>query len=146
MYGALVTFLSHDILLFGLKDTFALQVCKLTRAGSEAAPILQTLCSLKLPGLLSSQQIADLRLSQPSPLSRNHRPSSSQQSQSVFPFRSDPEDDIIAFDVYFRDDHGRRIIFVAHRRALHSLAVASQGASIPPATRAWEDWGPRTTH
>lgn len=145
-YGALVTFLSRDILLFGLKDAFALQVCKLTRAGSEATPILQTLCLLKLPSLLSSQQITDLRLSQPSPLSGNHRPSSSQQSLSAFPFRSDPEDDIIAFDVYFRDDHGRRIIFVAHRRTLCSLAATSQGASIPPVTRAWGDWGPRTTH
>jgi hypothetical protein len=87
-------------------------------------------------------------------LSGNHRPSS-QRPLSVFPFRSDPEDDIIAFDVYFRDDNGRRIIFIAHRRALLSLATSSttsgsQGALAsggpPPVTRAWTDWGPRTTH
>jgi hypothetical protein len=146
-YGALVTFLSRDILLFALRDTFALQVCKLTTAGIEAAPILQTICSLKLPGLLSGQQIADLRLSQPSPLSGNHPPASPQRSRSVFPFRSDPEDDILAFDVHFRDDQGRRIIFVARRRTILSLAVATpQATSMQFATRAWEDWGPRMTH
>lgn len=52
----------------------------------------------------------------------------------------------MAFDVYFRDDNGRRIIFVAHRRTLLSLATTSQGASRLPVTRAWGDWGPRTTH
>jgi hypothetical protein len=146
-YGALVTFLSRDILLFALRDTFALQVCKLTTPGIEAAPILQTICSLKLPSLLSFQQIADLRLSQPSPLSGNHHPASPQRSRSVFPFRSDPEDDILAFDVHFRDDLGRRIIFVARRRALLSLAAAiPQATGMQPATRAWEDWGPRMTH
>jgi hypothetical protein len=65
----------------------------------------------------------------------------------VFPFRSDPEDDILAFDVYFRDDQGRRIIFVARRRALLSLAaVVPQATNMQSTTRAWEDWGPRTTH
>ena len=145
-YGALATFLSHDILLFALRDTFALQVCKLTTTGIESAPILQTLLSLQLPSLLSGQQIADLRLAQPSPLSGNHHTASPQQSLSVFPFRSDPADDILAFDVYFRDDRGRRVIFVARRCALLSLAIAPQGASMQPSTRMWEDWGPRTTH
>ena len=146
-YGALVTFLSRDILLFALRDTFALQVCKLTTAGIEAAPILQTLCSLKLPGILSFQQVADLRLSQPSPLSGNHHPASPRRPRSRFPFRSDPEDDILAFDVLFRDDQGRRIIFVVRRRAILSLAIATPRAtSMHPATRAWEEWGPRMTH
>ena len=146
-YGALVTFLSRDILLFSLQDTFALQVCKLTTAGIEAAPILQTLCSLKLPGILSFQQVADLRLSQPSPLSGNHHPASPQRSRSRFPFRSDPEDDIIAFDVLFCDDQGRRVIFVARRRAILSLAIATlRATSMQPATRAWEEWGPRMMH
>jgi hypothetical protein len=66
----------------------------------------------------------------------------------VFPFRSDPEDDILAFDVYFLEDHRRRIIFIARRRDLLSLATSPQGAitSMQPAIKAWEDWGPRTTH
>ncbi|KAF8495543.1 hypothetical protein F5888DRAFT_1711808 [Russula emetica] len=145
-YGTLVTFLSSDSLVFALRDAFALQVCKLTRAGNNSTPILQTICSLQLPGLLSGQQIADLRLAQPSPLSGNYPPST-QHSLSSFPFRSDPEDDILAFEIFFRDDHGRRIIFVARRRTLLSLASPTgSGASTPPYTRAWEDWGPRTTH
>ena len=145
-YGTLVTFLSGDILVFALRDVFALQVCKLTRAGNNSTPILQTICSLQLPGLLSGQQIADLRLAQPSPLSGNHR-HSAQHSLSSFPFRSDPEDDILAFEIFFRDDHGRRIIFVARRRTLLLLASPTgSGASTPPYTRSWEDWGSRTTH
>jgi hypothetical protein len=145
-YGTLVTFLSSDSLVFALRDAFALQVCKLTRVGNNSTPILQTICSLQLPGLLSGQQIADLRLAQPSPLSGNH-PSSTQHTLSSFPFRSDPEDDILAFEIFFRDDHERRIIFVARRRTLLSLAYPTgSGASMPPYTRAWEDWGPRTTH
>src|SRR6266566_2307175 len=112
-YGTLVTFLSSDILVFALRDAFALQVCKLTRAGNNSTPILQTVCSLQLPGLLSGHQIADLRMAQPSPLSGNHPPST--HSLSSFPFRSDPEDDILAFEIFFRDDHERRIIFVARR-------------------------------
>ncbi|KAH9988250.1 hypothetical protein BJV74DRAFT_466230 [Russula compacta] len=144
-YGALVTFLSRDVLVFALQDAFALQICKLNRAGDDAAPTLETLYSLRLPSLLPGQQIADIRLTQPSPLSGSHP--SPQHSLSAFPFRSDPEHDILAFDVYFRDDHGRRIIFVARRRTLLSLASPSSDASVPPpTTRAWEDWGPRATH
>jgi hypothetical protein len=133
--------------VFALRDTFALQICKLTTASIEATPFLQTFCELKLPSLLGGQQIADLRLSQPSPLSGNHHPTSPLRSLSAFPFRSNPEDDILAFDIYFRHDQGRRIIFVARRRALLSLAAAApQATSMQPATKAWEDWGPRTTH
>ena len=145
-YGTLVTFVSSDTLVFSRRDTFALQVCKLTRAGNNPTPTLQTICFLQLPGLLSGQQIADLSLAQPSPLSGNHSPST-QQHHSSFPFRSNPEDDILAFEIFFRDDHGRRIIFVARRRTLLSLAShTGSDASTPPYTRAWEDWGPRTTH
>ena len=145
-YGTLVSFLSSDILVFALRDAFALQLCKLARAGHNSTPILQTVCSLQLPCLLSDQQISDLRLAQPSPLSGNY-PSSTQHSLSSFPFRSDPEDDILAFEIIFRDDHGRTIIFIARRRALLSLASPTgSGASKAPNTRAWEDWGPRTTH
>jgi hypothetical protein len=145
-YGTLVAFLSSDCLVFALRDTFALQVCKLTIVDNNSTPILQTICSLQLPGLLTGQQIADLRLAQPSPLSGNHPPST-RHSPSPFPFRSDPEDDILAFEIFFRDDHGRRIIFVARRRALLSLASpTASGASTQTYTRAWEDWGPRMTH
>jgi hypothetical protein len=145
-YGTLVTFLSSDTLVFALRDAFALQVCKLTRAGRNSAPTLQTLCSLQLPCLLSDQQISDLHLAQPSSLSGNP-PSSAQHSLSSFPFRSNPEDDILAFEIFFRDNHGRRIIFIARRRTLLWLAIPTgSGASMPPDTRAWEDWGPRTTH
>lgn len=145
-YGTLVTFLSSDSLVFALRDVFALQVCKLTRTGDNSTPILQTVCSLQLPGLLSGQQIADLRLAQPSPLSGIHPPST-HHSRSSFPFRSDPEDDILAFEIFFRDDYERRIIFVARRRTLLSLASPTgSDASTPPYTRAWEDWGPRATH
>ncbi|KAI0251557.1 hypothetical protein BJV78DRAFT_1282409 [Lactifluus subvellereus] len=142
-YCTLVTFLSHDILVFARRDIFALEVCKLDRAGGDAAPTLQTVCLLKLPNLLSGQQIVDIRVSQASPLSGNH-PSYTQGS-SIFPFRSNPEDDILAFDVC--KDHSRRIIFVARRRTLLSLASKS-GTSMPhsPAVKAWEDWGPRATH
>ncbi|KAI0301473.1 hypothetical protein BC826DRAFT_989875 [Russula brevipes] len=144
-YGALVTFLSRDILMFALRDAFSLQICKLNRGSGDATPTLHTLCSLRLPCLLGGQQIADLRLSQPSPLSGDHP--SPRRSHSEFPFRSDPEDNILAFDVYFRDDHGRRIIFVARRRALLSLAFPlGTGPSVLPSTKAWEDWGPRATH
>ena len=144
-YGTLVTFLTSDVLVFALRDAFALQVCKLTRADNNSTPILHTICSLQLPGLLSGQHIADLRLAQPSPLSGNHPPST-QRSLSSFPFRSDPEDDILAFEIFFRDDHGRRIIFLARRRALLSLASPTGSGVSTPYTRAWEEWGPRTTH
>ncbi|KAI0301454.1 hypothetical protein BC826DRAFT_567861 [Russula brevipes] len=44
------------------------------------------------------------------------------------------------FDVDFRDDHGRGIIFVVRRRTLaFSLGT---GPSVLPSTKAWEDWGP----
>ena len=130
--------------MLALRDTFALEICKLSRASSGGVPILQTLCSLRLPTLLSGQQIADIRLSQSSTLSTTH-PSFSRRSLSAFPFRSDPNDDILAFEVYFRDNYERRIIFVARRCALLSLATPSGTQAVPP-TRAWEDWGPRTTH
>lgn len=142
----MVTFLSSDILVFSLRNAFALQICKLTRAGNDSTPTLQTICSLQLPGLFSGKQIADLRLAQPSPLSGNHT-SSTEHPLSSFPFKSDPEDDILAFEVFFSDDHGRRIIFIARRRALLSLASPTgSDASMSPYTKAWEDWGPRTTH
>ncbi|KAH9955439.1 hypothetical protein BC827DRAFT_876446 [Russula dissimulans] len=143
-YGALVTFLSPDALVLAFRDTFALEVCKLSRASSDAALVLRTLCSLRLPTLLSGQQVADICLSQPSTLLTNHS-SSSRRSLSAFPFRSDPDDDILAFDVYFRVNNGRRIIFVARRRALLSLTIPSGTRTLAP-IRAWEDWGPRTTH
>jgi hypothetical protein len=132
--------------VFALRDTFALEVCKLDRTADDAVPTLHTLCSLQLPSLLSGQQIVNISLSEASPLSRNH-PSYFQGSSSMFPFRSNPEDDILAFDVHFLDNHGRRIIFVAHRRTLLSLASRSD-TGMPPsgAVRAWEDWGPRATH
>jgi len=138
-----VTFLSRDTLAFARRDTFELELCKLTSPGadSDAAPTLQTVSLLKLPSLLSGQQI-DIRLSQPAPLSGAHQ-ASGRPSLAAFPFRSNPEDDILAFDVFFHADHGRRIIFVARRRTLLALAAeprASAGA------RAWEDWGPRATH
>ena len=145
-YGTMVTFLSSDTLVFSLRNAFALQICKLTRAGNDSTPILQTICSLQLPGLFSGKQIADLRLAQPSPLSGN-RTSSTEHSLSSFPFKSDPEDDILAFEVFFGDDHGRRVIFIARRRTLLSLASPTgSDASMSPYTKAWEDWGPRTTH
>ncbi|KAI9456072.1 hypothetical protein F5148DRAFT_1151386 [Russula earlei] len=143
-YCALVTFLSPDVLVFALRDIFALEVCKLCDASSDAFPSLQTLCLLRLPGLLSGKQIIDLRLSQPSPLSENH-PSLPRRSRPLFPFRSHPGDDILAFDVFFRDENGRRIIFIAHRRTLLSLAYPP-GSHMSLPIRAWEDWGPRTTH
>ena len=145
-YGTMVTFLSSDTLVFSLRNAFALQICKLTRAGNDSTPILQTICSLQLPGLFSGKKIADLRLAQPSPLSGN-RTSSTEHSLSSFPFKSDPEDDILAFEVFFGDDHGRRVIFIARRRTLLSLASPTgSDASMSPYTKAWEDWGPRTTH
>lgn len=132
--------------MFARRDIFALEVCKLDRACGGAVPTLQTICLLELPNLLSGQQIVDIRIPQASPLSNNH-PSHTQGSSSIFPFRSNPEDDILAFDVKFRNDYDRRIIFVARRRTLLSLAPKS-GTDIPhvPAVKAWEDWGPRATH
>ncbi|KAI9449181.1 hypothetical protein BJY52DRAFT_1308610 [Lactarius psammicola] len=143
-YSAVVTFLSRDTLAFGRRDTFELELCKLTSpvADDDAAPTLQTVSLLKLPSLLSGQEIFDIRLSQPAPLSGAHQ-SSGRSSLAAFPFRSNPEDDILAFDVFFHTDQGRRIIFVVRRRTLLALAAeprASAGA------RAWEDWGPRATH
>ncbi|KAH9054922.1 hypothetical protein EDB87DRAFT_1643771 [Lactarius vividus] len=143
-YGTVVTFLSRDTLVFALRDTFELELCKLVLpvAGGDAAPSLRTVSLLKLPSLIRGQQISDIRLSQPSPLSGTHEPSG-RSSLATFPFRSNPEDDILAFDVFFRTDHGRRIIFVARRRTL--LALAAEPPAWVSAT-AWEDWGPRATH
>ncbi len=132
-------FLSCDTLVFALRDTFELELCKLT---TDATPALQTVSLLKLPSLLSGQQISDIWLSQPAPLSGAHQ-ASRRSSHAAFPFRGNPEDDILAFDVVFRDDEGRRIIFVARRRTLLALASKAQGSEN---ARAWEDWGPRATH
>ncbi|KAH9000996.1 hypothetical protein EDB83DRAFT_2471152 [Lactarius deliciosus] len=73
-YSTMVTFLSRDTLAFALRDTFELELCKLVLpvAGGEAAPSLRTVSLLKLPSLISGQQILDIRLSQPSPLSGTH--------------------------------------------------------------------------
>jgi hypothetical protein len=139
-----VSFLSRDTLAFALRDTFELELCKLTSlvADGDAAPTLQTVSLLKLPSLISGQQISDIRLSQPAPLSGAHQ-ASGRSSRAAFPFRSNPEDDILAFDILFCADPGRWIIFVVRRRTLLALAAdprASGGA------RAWEDWGPHATH
>jgi len=141
-YSAVVAFLSRDTLALAKLDTFELELCKLTLSVADAAPTLQTMSLLKLPSLLSGQQIDDIRLSQPAPLSGAH-PASRRSSHAAFPFRNNPEDDILAFDVLFREDQGRRIIFVARRRTLLALA-AEPRASV--GARAWEDWGPSTTH
>lgn len=137
-YSAVVAFLSRDTLALATLDTFELELCKLSSPTADAAPTLQTVSLLKLPSLLSGQQIRDIRLSQPVPLSGAH-PASRRSAYVAFPFRNNTEDDILAFDVSFRYDQGRRIIFVARRRTLLALA-ASVGA------RAWEDWGPSATH
>ena len=145
-YGAVVAFLSRDTLAFALRDTFELELCKLTSPVTDATPTLQTVSLLKLPSLLSGQQIEqqidDIRSSQLAPLSGTH-PVSRRSSHAAFPFRSNPEDDILAFDVLFRNSQGRRIVFVARRRTLLALATEPRASS---GTRVWEDWGPRATH
>ncbi|KAH8987994.1 hypothetical protein EDB86DRAFT_2076405 [Lactarius hatsudake] len=143
-YGTVVTFLSPDTLAFALRDTFELELCKLVLpvAGGDAAPSLKTVSILKLPSLINGQQISDIRLSQPSPLSGTHE-ASGRSSLAALPFRRNPEDDILAFDIFFHTDQGRRIIFVARRRTL--LALAAKPQTWVSAT-AWEDWGPRATH
>ncbi|KAH9168068.1 hypothetical protein EDB89DRAFT_2205877 [Lactarius sanguifluus] len=143
-YGSVVTFLSRDTLAFALRDTFELELCKLVLpvAGGDAAPSLKTVSLLQLPSLINGQQISDIRLSQPSPLSGTHE-ASGKSSLAALPFRRNPEDDILAFDIFFHTDQGRRIIFVARRRTL--LALATKPQTWVSAT-AWEDWGPRATH
>jgi hypothetical protein len=141
-YSAVVVFLSRDTLTLATLHTFELELCKLSWPVADATPTLQTVSLLKLPSLLSGQQINDIRLSQPVPLSGAH-PASRRSAHVAFPFRSNPEDDILAFDVLFRYDQGRRIIFVARRRTLLALA-AEPWASV--GARAWEDWGPSATH
>ncbi|KAI0265373.1 hypothetical protein BC834DRAFT_879123 [Gloeopeniophorella convolvens] len=141
-YGALVTFLSNDIVAFTQRDPFSLEICELIGARDGTSPNLYTLCILRLPSPLSGQEIADVRLCQPTPLPSNHL---QRRSSSRFPFYSNPEDDVIAFDVDFLDDHGRRIIFIARRRTLLSLAKATTKSNMP-VIRRWETWGPRATH
>ncbi|KAI9438014.1 hypothetical protein H4582DRAFT_2076614 [Lactarius indigo] len=140
-YSTAVTFLSRDTLAFALRDTFELELCKLVlpATGRVALPTLQAVSLLMLPSLIRGQQISDIRLSQPAPLSGTHQ-LSGRSSLAAFPFRRNPEDDILAFDVYFHTDHGRRIVFITRRRTL--LALAAE----PPTARKWDDWGPRATH
>ena len=141
-YGAMVCFLSRDTLVFALCHTFELELCKLTLPVADATPILQTVSLLKLPSLLRGRQVDDIRLSQPAPLSGAHPPSR-RSSNAAFPFRSNPEDDVLAFDILFYPYRERRIIFVARRRTL--LALANEPHPWAGA-QAWEDWGPRATH
>ena len=141
----MVSFLSRDTIAFALRDTFELELCKLTSsvADGDAVPTLQTVSLLKLPSLLSGQQISDIRLSQPAPLSSVHQ-ASGRSSRAAFPFRSNPEEDILAFDILFCADPGRWIILVVRRRTL--LALAADPRAPSAGARAWEDWGPRATH
>ncbi|KAF8266896.1 hypothetical protein EI94DRAFT_120425 [Lactarius quietus] len=143
-YSHVVAFLSRDILLFALRDTFELELCQLTLPVADATSTLQTISFLKLPSLLRGQEVIDIRLYQPAPLSGTH-PVSTRSSHAAFPFRSNSEDDILAFYILFRADHGRQIIFVARRRTLLALALAAESQDSV-CTRAWEDWGPRATH
>jgi hypothetical protein len=141
-YSAVVAFLSRDTIAFALHETFELELCRLILPVTDAAPTLQTVSRLRLPRLLRGRQVDDIRLSQPAPLSGSHPPSRT-SLHAAFPFRSNPEDDILAFDIISYPHRERRIIFVARRRTLLALA-AEPKASVGP--RAWEDWGPRATH
>lgn len=138
----MVAFLSRDTLAFALCDTFELELCKLILPVTDAAPTLQTVSLLKLPSLIHGRQVDDIWLSQPAPLSGAHPPSR-RSPHAAFPFRSNPEDDILAFDILFYPYRDRRIIFVARRRTLLALAAEPQASA---GARAWEDWGPRSTH
>ena len=141
-YGAMVCFLSRDTIVFALCNTFELELCKLILPVADATPILQTVSLLKLPSLLLGRQVDDIRLSQPAPLSGAHPPSR-RSSNAAFPFRSNPEDDILAFDILFYPYRERRIIFVARRRTLLALAAEPH---VSAGARAWKDWGPQSTH
>jgi hypothetical protein len=141
-YSAVVAFLSRDTIAFALHETFELELCRLILPVADAAPTLQTVSRLRLPRLLRGRQVDDIRLSQPAPLSGSHPPSRT-SLHAAFPFRSNPEDDILAFDIISYPHRERRIIFVARRRTLLALAAEPQASAGP---RAWEDWGPRATH
>jgi hypothetical protein len=138
-YSTVIAFLSRDTIAFAVHETFELELCKLTLPAADAGPTLQTVSLLKLPSLLQGRYVDDIQMCQPAPLGAHSRRS----PHAAFPFRSNPEDDILAFEILFYPYSVRRIIFVARRRTLLALAAEPQAWA---GARAWEDWGPRATH
>lgn len=168
-YFPVLTSISEDTFVLGLKRDWALELCKI--ANADDALTFSTVCILQLPAVHPKSQTDLSNFNRTSsstiPLSTSMRP-------SALPFRSSPSDSLLSFSVSVRRSEKslmeiKKMFFYALPSSLRTLAeaVAAQSPGkrrlkdrihsrtskwlrrhTPPSTPmivSWDDWGPKTT-
>ena len=162
-FFAVLTAISDDTFVLGLKHDWALELCKIANAGDTLA--FSTVCILQLPAVHPKAQ-TDLSSFDRTSSSAMHQ--STSMRPSALPFRSSPLDSLLSFSVSVRRSEKsimeiKKMHFYALSSSLRALAEAIAGQSLekdkvqsrtpkwlrrhhrPYTVVSWDDWGPKTT-
>lgn len=162
-YFPVLTSISEDTFVLGLKSDWALALCRITKEGDSLT--FCTLRKLKLPDVWYNTRI-QLKNFNRAPSGPDNP--SAPKRHSTLPFRNSPSESVLSF--YVEADRGWNhvptiLFFYVHPSALRALAerVVTPRVSgmrglchrlarctfpspkTPPITVPWKNWGPETT-